>query len=158
MKKKIINGVLLAAVILIAACKPETKEIGAHYSAGDGIIGSWVLTNVEQTDLSLPLPETEDISHFFASGDTWEFTFNADSTYTVDAKGPGPDIFGSQGNWKFDKYPFPRVLIMGDTDSTMYSNDLLNMPRETDVEFGFEFTRYGCEKDIIKYSYKFRRK
>ena len=158
MKKKIISGILLATVILFVACKPETKDIGNHYAAGDGIIGSWVLTNVEQTDLSLPLPETHDISHFFTSGDTWEFTFKADSTYTVDMKGPGPDIFGSQGNWKFDKYPFPTMIIMGDTDSTTFANGLLNMPRENDMEFGFEFTRYGCEKDIVTYSYKFTRK
>ena len=81
-----------------------------------------------------------------------------DSTYTIDSKGPGPDIFGMTGDWKFDQHPFPKVLFMGDSDSTMVTNDLLNMPRVNDTEFGFEFERYGCDKDIVRYSYKFRRK
>jgi len=144
------------ALIIISCSKPEIKPIGEYYPAGDGMIGSWTLTSVTLTDLDLPVPETDDPSDFYNSYAThWNFSFNADSTYTVDEKGPGPDTFGDSGTWTFTNYPFPESVMMYGTDTTTLT--LKNMPRASDFKFGFEFTRNGCGGDYVTYEYTLTR-
>ncbi|MCT4624587.1 MAG: DUF5004 domain-containing protein [Schleiferiaceae bacterium] len=152
--KKYIAVLLLGSAIF--ACKPEIKPIGDYYPAGDGIIGTWILTNVKVTDITLPLPETDDVSHFYNKQDThWTFTFNADSTYTVDEKGPGPDIFGDNGKWVFPSYPFPENIVMYGTDTVTL--ELKSMPRAIDALMAFSFVRSGCGEDYIDYEYELTR-
>jgi len=150
---------ILALLVAIASCKPEIKPIGTAYKAGAGVPGTWVLNTAEVTDLTLPIPETKDISAFYTQNPERRLiiTFNADSTYTVDQAGVGPKVFGSNGTWMFDTPDFPTALYMvtdiGDTVNTA----LLNMPRTTDNTFGFSFTRNRCDKDYVTYNYNFNR-
>jgi len=155
--KKTLNISVLILVVALMGCKPELKEIGNYYPAGDGIVGSWILDEVTLTDLSLPIPEDDNPTHFYNSYPThWKFTFGADSTYSVDEKGPGPNVFGNGGTWQFTNYPFPEGVVLYSTDTTTF--DLKNMPRANDLFFGIEFTRHGCDKDYIKYTYNLKRK
>lgn len=150
---------ILAATILlfVIACKPEeTKTFGNYYPAGDGLVGSWELGKVTLTDLALPLPEDDDPTHFYDKQDThWKITFNADSTYKVDEKGPGPDVFGDNGTWVFTNYPYPEGFVLYGADTTTFS--LSNMPRSNDVTVGIQFERNGCDKTYIRYTYEFNR-
>lgn len=147
---------LFAIAVIISSCKPEIKPAGDYYPAGDGIVGSWVLTSVVLTDLDLPVPETDNPSDFYNSYEThWNFTFKADSTYEVTEKGPGPDIFGDNGTWEFTNYPFPESVMMYGMDTTTLT--LKNMPRANDTQFGFEFTRMGCGSDYLAYEYTLTR-
>ncbi len=148
--------IVALALIIVSCSKPEIKPIGEYYPAGDGMIGSWMLTSVMTTDLDLPVPETDDPSDFYNSQPTqWKFTFNADSTYTVDEKGPGPNIFGDNGTWTFTNYPFPESVMMYNVDTTTLA--LKNMPRANDFQFGFEFTREGCGAPYVAYEYTLTR-
>ncbi|MEL0025664.1 MAG: hypothetical protein VW775_01215, partial [Schleiferiaceae bacterium] len=63
MKTRILT-LLTASLLAFMACKPEVGPIGPAYEAGAGIIGTWELSGADQTDLSLPVPETRDISDF----------------------------------------------------------------------------------------------
>ena len=155
--KKILRITAALLLVVLIGCKPELTEIGNYYPAGDGIVGSWELDEVELTDLNLPIPETDNPTHFYNSYAThWKITFNKDSTYTVDEKGPGPDVLGNNGTWVFTNYPFPEGVVLYATDTI--SLDLTNMPRANDLHMGVEFTRNGCDKDYIKYTYNFIRK
>jgi len=89
--------IIAAAVLTLGACKPEIKPIGPAYEAGAGIIGTWELTGADQTDLTLPVPETRDISSFYTNAaSTWVLTFNEDSTYAVTSQGPGFNVLVHQ--------------------------------------------------------------
>ncbi len=157
MMKKTLNISAIILVVALIGCKPDVTPIGDYYPAGDGLIGSWVLDQVTLTDLSLPIPEEDDPTYFYNKFAThWKFTFNADSTYSVDEKGPGPDIFGDNGTWTFTNYPYPEGVVLYSTDTI--SIDLKNMPRANDMFFGLEFTRNGCDKNYIKYTYNLKRK
>ena len=49
-----ISTIVVAAFLALGACKPEVGPIGPSYEAGAGILGTWELTMVEQTDVTLP--------------------------------------------------------------------------------------------------------
>jgi hypothetical protein len=88
MKARIITMVA-AAFLALGACKPEVGSIGPSYEAGAGILGTWELTMVEQTDVTLPVPETRDVSDLYVDAQNkWVVAFNSDSTYSVNQQGP----------------------------------------------------------------------
>lgn len=156
--KKIIIYIQASVLFLALACKPEVKEIGPYLAPGDGIVGSWQLDKVVLADLSLPVPEEDDPTDFYKNYPTqWQFTFLADSTYLVDEKGPGPDVFGTNGTWHFDQYPYPKAIHFYSATDTVHA-DLENMPRETDTYVGFTFTRNGCGADYMSYTFTLKRK
>ena len=155
--KKIATLVVLAA--LVFACKPEIKPIGEAQKAGAGIPGTWEINAVEVTDITLPVPETRDLSSFFANPDKkLVMTINRDGTYLVDQKGSGPQVFGDSGTWMYNTPDFPSKINFAPNVGDTVKADLLNMPRTTDNNFGFVFTRKRCDKDYVAYNYEFIRK
>ena len=69
---KRVTLLIASALLIMGACKPEVGPIGPAYEAGAGIVGTWELTNADQTDLTLPVPETRDISSFYQNNqDKW---------------------------------------------------------------------------------------
>ena len=91
----------MAAFLALGACKPEVGPIGPSYEAGAGILGTWELTMVEQTDVTLPVPETRDVSDLYLDAQNkWVVAFNSDSTYSVNQQGPDFDVFGPGGTWR----------------------------------------------------------
>jgi len=157
MKTRILTF-LTASLLAFMACKPEVGPIGPGYEAGAGIIGTWELSGADQTDLSLPVPETRDISDFYMnSTDKWVVQFNEDSTYAVNSTGPGFNVFGTSGTWRYNSPQFPSELhLTEDTVTTVLP--LGNMPRTTDQNVVFVYNRVRCDKPSVSYKLTFTRK
>ena len=153
-----INTIVVAAFLAIAACKPEVGPIGPSYEAGAGIIGTWELTMVEQTDVTLPVPETRDVSDLYLDAQNkWEVAFNNDSTYSVNQKGPGFDVFGNGGGWRYNTPEYPSELHLTQ-DSILVVLPLGNMPRSIDQHVTFLYARERCDKPSVSYQLTFTRK
>jgi len=152
-------GKLVVLLAIVAACKPEIKDIGPRFVPGDGIFGQWELNNMNVTDLLLPVPEKRDFSGFLLKTDNrMVISFNTDGTYTIDQAGKVPQILGTQGSWAYNKVDFPTMIHFVSAEGDSLQVDLLNMPRTKDNNFGFSFNREKCEKEHINYEYKFIRK
>jgi hypothetical protein len=157
MMKKI--GIFTVLLIAIAACKPEIKPIGDPLKAGEGLPGMWELNEINTIDITLPVPEERDQSGIMKEQiDRLVLTFNADGTYEVNERGIVPDIFGSEGNWMYDQIDFPTMLYFIPSTGDTLKTGLANMPRTTDNNFGFSFTRNRCDKDYITVQYYFNRR
>ncbi len=155
--KKIGSLVVLLAVL--AACKPEIKPIGEPLKAGAGLPGMWELAEITTTDITLPVPEERDQSGILKDQtDRMVISFDANGTYEVSERGVAPDIFGTQGDWMYDKVDFPTMIYFIPTGGDTLKAGLLNMPRTTDTEFGFTFTRNRCDKDYITVQYNYNRR
>ena len=149
---------ITCALMVLGACKPEVGPMGPSYEAGAGLLGTWELTNADQTDLSLPVPETRDISSFYqGASQKWVVQFNLDSTYSVNQQGPGFDVFGAGGTWRYDTPEYPTELhLMQDTVLTILP--LGNMPRTIDQTLSLVYSRERCEKPSVSYELTFTRK
>jgi len=155
--KKFGNILVMAAIL--AACKPEIKPIGPSYAAGEGIVGSWELVEISAIDISLPVPETRDQSRILNDeANRMLFTINDDGTYTIDQQGVVPDIYGTNGDWMFDKSDFPTMVYFVPDGGDTLTTALLNMPRKIDNTVGLSFTRNRCDKDYVTLQYTFNRK
>lgn len=154
----------MVLLVAIASCKPEIKPIGERYLAGEGVTGSWELTEVQTTDITLPVPETRDQSRMLNDmANRMQVTIKEDGTYTVDQLGIAPNIFGAEGLWQFDQVEYPTMIYFIPTNFSPPAGDtlkagLLNMPRTIDNNFGFSFTRNRCDKDYVSLEYTFNRK
>lgn len=155
--KKIIGVLLLA--YMFGACKPEEKaKIGPRYSLTSGVKGSWEISKVEIADLTLPVPESRDITDFYLSN-LLELEFDTDAgTYTV----PNPDVlgnpFGASGTFLFDANDYPTAMMMVTDESDTLNLQLENMVREIDPYMGFTYTKSACGVDYASYTYTFKRK
>ena len=151
---------IIAIIALVASCKPEIKPIGAAYKAGAGIPGTWEIDKVEIIDITLPIPESKDISAFYNLKPERKMiiTIKDDNTYVVDQAGAGPKVFGTNGTWMFDTPDFPSALMLINNSGDTIKTTLLSMPREIDNTFGFSFSRNRCDKDYVTYNYNFNRK
>lgn len=155
--KKIIGVLLLASIF--GACKPEEKaKIGPRYSLTSGVKGSWEISKVEIADLTLPVPESRDITDFYLSN-LLELEFDTDAgTYTV----PSPDVlgnpFGTSGTFLFDADDYPSAMMMITDESDTLNLQLENMVREIDPYMGFTYTKSACGVDYASYTYTFKRK
>jgi len=150
----------MVILAIVASCKPEIKSIGSEYKAGAGLPGTWELNKVEVIDITLPVPETKDISAFYTQKVERKLivTINGDNTYTVDQAGAGPQIFGTNGTWMYDSPDFPEALQLVSNAGDTVNAVLLNMPRTIDNTMGFSFSRNRCDKDYVTYNYNFNRK
>ena len=150
----------IASVLLIlSACKPEVGPIGPSYEAGAGIIGSLELTGADQTDVTLPVPETRDISRIYQNASNkWTVVFNTDSTYSVSSQGPGFDLFGTGGTWEYNTPEFPSELHLTQFDTVTTVLPMGNMPRTIDQNFSVVFNRIRCDKPSVSYTLMFTRK
>lgn len=141
------------------SCKPKDEaEIGPKYSLTTGVNGAWEISKVEISDLTLPVPESRDISDFFkTSGLELEFDTDA-GTYTV----PNPDVlgnpFGASGTYSYDVADYPTAMQMITSDSDTLNLKLANMVREIDLDMGFTLTKSACGSDYVSYTYTFKRK
>ncbi len=149
----------IVSALFLGACKPEVGPIGPSYEAGEGIIGSWELTGADQTDLTLPVPETRDISNIYQNAlNKWTVIFNTDSTYSVSSQGPGFDLFGAGGTWKYNTPEFPSELHLIQFDTLTMELGLGNMPRTIDQNFSLVYNRIRCDKPSVSYTLMFTRK
>lgn len=156
---KRISILMITAFLVLGACKPEVGEIGPAYEAGAGLLGTWELTGADQTDLSLPVPETRDISTYYQShASKWVLVFNEDSTYNVTSQGPGFDVFGTGGTWSYDSPEFPTELRLTQFDTVTTALPLGNMPRTIDTQVGLVYNRVRCDKPSVSYNLIFTRK
>lgn len=166
MKKSFFFTLLISAT-LFQGCKPELKEIGPQYAAGEGIIGSWVLTDLSQVDLSVPLPETQNIFSYFSSNESNKMIIRFEkenSAYSIIQPGNMPRILGTGGTWAYNELPYPTSIYFytskGDTLSASLGKtaSLSNMPRETDNQFMFKLNRKNtCGENYLRYDYTFSR-
>lgn len=147
------------SIVLMMACKPEIKPIGEAQEAGAGVVGTWKMSGASITDITQAIPETRDVSTFYAkAANAWTFTFLENGTYSVDVEGAGPKIFSTGGAWAFDQTPFPSAITLtplGGGDPVELTME--NMPRERDTEFGFTFTLEKCATPYISYTFNFER-
>ena len=158
-KMKKVTLFIVSALLFLGACKPEVGPIGPSYEAGAGIIGNWELTGADQTDLTLPVPETRDISKIYQNASNkWTVMFNADSTYSVSSQGPGFDLFGAGGTWKYNTPEFPSELHLIQFDTLTTELGLGNMPRTIDQNFSVVYNRIRCDKPSVSYTLMFTRK
>jgi hypothetical protein len=160
MKNYILSGLMLFAIAM-SGCKPEIKEIGTEYTAGDGIYGSWVISSLSQVDLKQPIPETRDVSSFFNSSESNKMILRFDkenNSYSVVQAGVLPRFFGTGGTWAYDATPYPTALHLYTSNGDTLEAPLANMPRENDTKFGFNIERTDtCGTVYLRYIYSFNR-
>jgi hypothetical protein len=151
---------LVLALSILGACKPEPyKEIGPRYDLATGISGSWEIQMVDGVDLTLPVPESRDISDFYMqTPDRLGLSFDSESqVYTVvNAQTPG-NVFGQGGTFAFDDENYPSKISLYSSNSDTLEFDLLNMVREIDVNMGLTYTRTHCGTNYFRYEYTFKR-
>ena len=150
---------LLISASLLNGCKPEIKDIGPSYVAGEGIYGTWSMSKIIQTDLKVPLPESKDLSSLLSDpAGKMILRINKDKTYEITQPGYVPRIFGTSGTWSYDVTPFPTKLMFYPTPTDTVTVSLSNMPREIDNNFGFNFDRKNpCGEKYVNYAYTFSR-
>lgn len=155
--KKILAIVL--PLLALASCRPDQPmDPGAAYGAGAGVPGTWVQTGALIYDISLPVPESRDVSTFYAKpGNNWIATFNPDGSYIIDQTGKGPNPFGTTGTWSFDTISYPTHLRLIPTGDTVTTLTMLNAPRENDINFGLSFEVEKCGTAVARYELIFTR-
>lgn len=159
--KQIFSILTLAVALSFSSCKPELKEIGPSYGAGEGIYGSWELSAVNQVDLKQPIPESRDISAYFNADISRKMQIKfeqANNAYSILQPGALPRTFGTSGTWKFDTLPFPSKLYFFTSNNDTVESPIKNMVRETDANFSFNVERGdSCGSTYVRYEYTFKR-
>lgn len=161
MKRMYVYGLLAAAVW---ACKPDItdKTIGAPYDLTEGISGSWEISKVQVTDLTLPVPEQREISDYYlGQSQLLSIDFNSeDNTYTVQNGSVPGSPFGTGGMYRFqlNDEGFTTGLQMVTAAQDTLDVDLLNMVRSIDPVMGFSHVRSACGDSYASYQYTFKRK
>lgn len=149
---------VIALMTVVYSCKPEYSDIGPKYDLSKGIDGSWKISKVIITDLTLPAPDDRDISDFFLSGNPLQMEFDATAkTYAVADPTILGNPFGSQGTFAFDAEDFPTAIMLYTSDQDTVNLTLENMVREIDHEMGFIFEKNDCASKYISYTYTFNR-
>ncbi len=153
-------SIVLLIIMGIWACKPEPfKEIGPSYDLETGITGTWQINMVEVIDLTLPVPETREISDFYVSASNpLGLMFDAESEmYTVINDDTPGNVFGQGGTFAFDDPEYPTKLSLFNSGGDTIQVDLLNMVRSIDPNMGVSYTRNSCGTDYLRYNYTFKR-
>ena len=152
---------LLLSAALFHGCKPELKEIGPEYAAGEGIYGSWIVSDLSQVDLTVPLPETQNIFSYFTSNESSKMIIRFEkenSAYSIVQPGNMPRILGTSGTWAYNEMPYPSAINFYTSKGDTLSANLGNMPRETDNRLIFKLNRTdSCGVNYIRYDYTFSR-
>ena len=152
---------LLLSAVLFQGCKPELKEIGPEYTAGEGIYGSWIVSDLSQVDLTVPLPETQNIFSYFSSSESNKMIIRFEkenSAYSIIQPGSMPRILGTSGTWAYNEMPYPTAINFYTSKGDTLSANLGNMPRETDNRFLFKLNRTdSCGVSYLRYDYTFSR-
>jgi hypothetical protein len=160
MKKSIFFSLLLSAA-LFQSCKPELKEIGPEFAAGEGIYGSWIVSDLSQVDLTVPLPESQNIFSYFSSNESNKMIIRFDrenNAYSIIQPGMMPRILGTSGTWAYNEMPYPTAINFYTSKGDTLSANLGNMPRETDNQFKFKLNRTdSCGTNYLRYDYTFSR-
>ena len=152
---------LLLSAVLFQGCKPELKEIGPEYTAGEGIYGSWIVSDLSQVDLTVPLPESQNIFSYFSSNESNKMIIRFDrenNAYSIIQPGMMPRILGTSGTWAYNEMPYPTAINFYTSKGDTLSANLGNMPRETDNQFKFKLNRTdSCGTNYLRYDYTFSR-
>lgn len=156
------NNLILAALIFVTAfaCKPdEPKSIGSSYDLSEGISGSWEISKVEVIDLTLPVPETRDISEYFLDANNKiGITFNTgDQSYSVDNAQAAANPFGASGTYQLNDPEFPSGMTLFTSNSDTVSLELTNMVRGIDPFMGYKIQKSACDGLYATYQYTFSR-
>lgn len=154
--KRIMTIIALATVVY--SCRPEYSDIGPKYSLTTGINGSWKVSKVTITDLTLPAPESRDISDFFMNDNSLQIEFDATAkTYAVTDPNVLGNPFGSMGTFAFDAEDFPTAMTLYSSDQDTIDLSLENMVRSIDHEMAFTLEKDDCASKYIGYTYTFNR-
>ncbi|NVK28264.1 MAG: hypothetical protein HWE14_09485 [Flavobacteriia bacterium] len=150
---------LALPIALAISCRPEQPtDPGPAYGAGDGVPGTWKQSSATIYDITLPVPEAEDISGYATiPGNEWIISFSSDGTYTVDQAGKGENPFGTAGTFAFDTAYYPTEMMITPTGGTSKMVNMLNAPRESDTYFGLSFEVEQCGEAVARYEYTFTR-
>ncbi len=146
-------------LIVVVGCRPEQpNDPGPAYGAGDGVVGKWRQSGAVIYDLTLPVPESQEVSSFYAKGNNaWIVNFNDDGSYEVEQQGAGPSPFGATGTWAFDTAYYPTEMMITPTGESAKMVEMLNAPRATDVYFGLSYEVEKCDEVVAKYELVFTR-
>jgi len=146
--------------VIVTSCKKEIKEIGPAFEAGGGIYGTWEISDFDQSDLSLPVPEKRSLNKLIEQNDQkLILRFNTNMTYDVLQTGEFiPGIFGNSGSWEFVSTPFPSAIRITTSENEITTIKLKNMVREYDPHLGLNITRTNsCDKEYVSYDMNFKR-
>lgn len=158
---KALSKILLMAlpIALAISCRPDQPtDPGPAYGAGDGVVGTWRQSGATIYDITLPVPEAQDVSAYYSRpSNGWIISFNSDGTYVVDQRGKGPNPFGANGTFAFDTVNYPTAMTINPAGGTSSTMEMLNAPRATDVNFGLSFEVEKCDEPVAKYEFVFTR-
>jgi hypothetical protein len=159
--KYLFSLTILSIALAFTGCKPELKEIGPSYGAGEGIYGTWEIATVNQVDMKQPIPESRDISSYFSADPSRKMQIKFEkenNSYSIIQPGALPRTFGTSGTWKYDTLPFPSKLYFFTSNNDTVLTPIINMVRENDSYFGFNVERTdSCGSLYVRYEYNFKR-
>lgn len=155
---KLIFILALPALVAISCRPDQPTDPGPAYGAGDGVVGTWIQSGATIYDITLPVPEAQDVSGYYSRpGNRWSITFNADGSYLVQETGKGPNPFGPSGTFVFDTVAYPTEMTITPLGGSAKTLDMLNAPRATDQYFGLSFEIDKCDVPVAKYEFIFTR-
>ena len=129
-----------------------------HRMRRAGIIGSWELIGADQTDLTLQFPENGYKQNLPKCIEQMDGDVQCPKYYIVSSQGPGFDLFGAGGTWKYNSPEFPSELYLTQFDTLTTVLPLGNMPRAIDQNFSVVYNRIRCDKPSVAYTLMFTRK
>jgi hypothetical protein len=148
----------------LAACKKETKKIGEPASKLEGINANWVLTRVDQIDVTKTLAFVEsdtllEVSDVFLGSNPMTLDIKAaDFSYTLDA-GTSYNLFPkASGSWKFDDVQYPSRVIFDEASAEELSMKLLRPVRPQDANLVLKLDKRCNGKRTTSYHLWFTRK
>ncbi len=150
---------LFLPALVVVSCRPDQPtDPGPAYGAGEGVVGTWRQSGATIYDLTLPVPESQDVTAFYAKeNNAWVIDFNADGSYISTQEGAGPGPFGADGTWAYDTAYYPTEIIITPTGETAKTVNMLNAPRPTDRNFGMSYDVNKCGEAVARYELIFTR-
>jgi hypothetical protein len=148
----------------LAACKKEKKKIGDPASKLEGINASWVLTRVDQIDVTKTLVFVEsdtllEVTEAFAGNNPMTLDIKStDFSYAITA-GTTYNLFPkTSGNWKFDDVQYPSRVIFDEATAEELSMKLLRPVRPQDPNLVLKLDKRCNGKRTTSYHLWFTRK
>lgn len=161
------NLILISIAVLatgLASCKKEKKKIGEPASKLEGINANWVLTRVDQIDVTKTLAFVEsdtllEVTEVFAGSNPMTLDIkSADFTYAI-TPGTTYNLFPkASGSWKFDDVLYPSRVIFDASTAEELSMKLLRPVRPQDPNLVLKLDKRCNGKRTTSYHLWFTRK
>ena len=149
---------VLAAMIFLAACKPEIEgELGTPRDVFSGMAGTWVLDQFIQQDPNNPVLEERDLSEFYIVDGIEPMTLQlnaSDFTYTVEIT-QGKNYLGDSGTWGVDNVEAPSQLVLYGSDTLTLNLGSMIFPYSTNMSLQYHRAcSDGFKNAIYKFNFK----